>query len=161
MKSTLKQKIIIINRKDFSMHNSKTESSATHITNTATIIVPINNLNLSQQSNAKLHKLLTKLLLNPKKLLVDFELENLIGKDGSILDISLQRNFSLMQINRKYIWPVSDYHYTQSSHTGDITENKILDFYMTDFNTKFPKDVKSRNYFDALLFEYIIHTPLP
>jgi len=144
-----RDKIIIINR--------ITQSSPTNPT--ATVIVPIRKLELSQQSQDKFRKLLTKLLLDPKKILIHIEEDNFIGKAGVISNIEVQRNFSLMQENRNYLWNITKYHNTQSSFNAETTENQILDMYLNDFSNKFPNK-KSKIYFDKLIFEYLISPPL-
>jgi hypothetical protein len=77
-----KQKIIIINRKDQSI------SEGDYSKYTVSVLIPIKDLELSQQSKNKLTKLLTKLLLEPKEILINIE-NSFIGKDGSILDVQI------------------------------------------------------------------------
>jgi len=138
-----------------------------NLISTATVIITLRKLELSQQSQDKLKKLLTKLLLDPKKVLIRLEEENFIGKAGVISNIEVQRNFSLMQENRNYLWNINNYlwnitnyHATQSSFNSTLTENDLLDLYLKNFCEKFPK--KSKNFFNKLIFEYLISSsPLP
>jgi len=91
-----KDKIIVIVRNSDEIIKDK------HRNFSAIVLIPHEPLELSQKSSERLEKTLKKLLLDPKRYLLKIEEDKLIGKEGSIKNVEIQREFSLLQRNINY-----------------------------------------------------------